>query len=260
MLKYNKNINKLILRICELASSAEEGHVPSSLSVLDIVWVIYNQILNPKLINSNSLKRDYFIMSKGHGCLAQYVVMEDKNIIKKNYLNSFCKYNSKFGGHPDSNKIKGIEASTGSLGHGFPFAAGIAYASKISKLKNRIFVLIGDGECNEGTIWETCLLAAHHKLNNLICIVDNNESTLRSLSMTNLKNKFKAFNWETAEVNGHNQYLLKKALKLKSTKPLAIIAKTIKGKGLTFMEKNQYEWHHKKIDSIVLNEIKKILK
>ena len=243
MLYHNKNLNKLIIRICELASSANEGHVPSSLSILDIVWVIYNQILNPRLINSNSFKRDYFIMSKGHGCLAQYVVMEEKNIIKSNYLDSFCKYNSKFGGHPDSNKINGIEASTGSLGHGFPFAAGIAYASKISKFKNKIFVLIGDGECNEGTIWETCMLAAHHKLNNLICIVDNN-----------------AFNWETTEVNGHNQSLLKKALKLKTRKPLAIIAKTIKGKGLPFMENNQYEWHHKKIDSNVLNKIKKILK
>jgi transketolase len=186
--------------------------------------------------------------------------LEEKNIIKKKDLNSFCKYNSRFGGHPDSNKIKSVEASTGSLGHGFPFAAGIAYASKIRKIKNRTIVLIGDGESNEGTIWETCMLAAHHKLNNLVCIVDNNQSTFRSLKMTNLKNKFKSFGWDTKEVDGHNQSLLHKAIKFKSPKPLAIIANTIKGKGLDFMEKNHYEWHHKKIDSELLEEIKKILK
>jgi transketolase len=137
MLTNYKNLNKLIIRICELASVANEGHVPSSLSVLDIIWVLYNQILNQKLLKSNSVKRDYFIMSKGHGCLAQYVVMENKKIIKKKNLDSFCKYNSQFGGHPDSNKINGIEASTGSLGHGFPFAAGVAYANKIQKFKNK---------------------------------------------------------------------------------------------------------------------------
>jgi transketolase len=255
----NKDLKKLIIRICELSCSSNEGHVPSALSILDIVWVVYNKILNQKLLGLNSYKRDYFILSKGHGCLAQYVVLEDKKIIKTKDLNSFCKYNSKFGGHPDSNKIKGVEASTGSLGHGFPFAAGIAYANKIRKIKNRTIVLVGDGESNEGTVWETCMLAAHHKLNNLVCIIDNNQSTLRSLKMTNLKNKFKSFDWETKEVDGHNQSLLYKAIKFKSAKPLAIIANTTKGKGLDFMEKNHYEWHHKKIDSELLNEIKKKL-
>ena len=122
-----------------------------------------------------------------------------------------------------------------------------------------MFVLVGDGECNEGTIWETCMLASHHKLNNLICIIDNNKSTLRSLNVTDLKKKFKAFGWAATEINGHNHFLLKKAMQFKSSKPLAIIANTIKGKGLTFMENNHYEWHHKKIDSDLLIKIKEIL-
>jgi transketolase len=119
-----KILNKLIYRITEVACNAAEGHVPSALSILDIVWVVYNNFINVNLIKNNSKKRDIFILSKGHGCLAQYAVLEEKGVFPKNFLDSFCKYNSKFGGHPDANKIKGIECSTGSLGHGFPFAAG----------------------------------------------------------------------------------------------------------------------------------------
>ena len=251
-----KKIRKLLtLRVAELSEKAQEGHVPSALSILDIVWVIYNNFLDINLIKKKSFKRDFFILSKGHGCLAQYVVLERKNFFGKKILNSFCKYKSKFGGHPDSNKINGVECSTGSLGHGFPFAAGIAYGNKLKKIKSKVIALIGDGECNEGSVWETCLIASHQKLENLICIVDKNNSTDRALKIDSIKKKFLAFGWDAIEINGHSENQIFNALSKKSKKPLAIIAHTIKGKGIKFMENNP-EWHHKSINSDLLKKIK----
>ena len=245
---------KLISRIAELSLIGKEGHVPSALSILDIIWVIYNKIININLLKRRSRKRDFFILSKGHGCLAQYVVLEKKGIISKKDLNTFCKYKSNFGGHPDSNKIEGIECSTGSLGHGFPFAAGVAYGNKLLNIKSKVITLVGDGECNEGSIWETCMIASHHKLNNLICIVDKNKSSDRALKIDDLKSKFKSFGWLAVNIDGHSQKEIFKALNIKSKKPLAIIANTIKGKGINFMENNP-EWHHKNLNQDLFNQI-----
>jgi len=245
---------KLISRIAELSVIGKEGHVPSALSILDIVWVIYNKIININLLKRRSRKRDFFILSKGHGCLAQYVVLEKKGIIFKKDLNTFCKYKSNFGGHPDSNKIEGIECSTGSLGHGFPFAAGVAYGNKLLNIKSKVITLVGDGECNEGSIWETAMIASHHKLNNLICIVDKNKSSDRALKIDDLKSKFKSFGWHAINIDGHSQKEIFKALNIKSKKPIAIIANTIKGKGINFMENNP-EWHHKNLNQDLLNQI-----
>jgi len=248
-------LNNLRIRICELAAKGGEGHVPSALSVLDIVWVIYDKFIDLKKVNNSKIDREHFIMSKGHGCLAQYVVLEEKKLVKKKNLDTYLSFNSQFGGHPDHNKIKGVEASTGSLGHGFPIAAGIAYAKKLLKLDSKVFCLVGDGECNEGTIWETCLLASNYKLNNLVCIIDKNLSSDRAIKIDDITKKFKSFNWETIVVDGHNQTLLKKVLKKKMKKPIAIIANTIKGKGIDFMEKSPHEWHHKKISLETLKKI-----
>ena len=245
---------KLISRIAELSVIGKEGHVPSALSILDIIWVIYNKIININLLKRRSRKRDFFILSKGHGCLAQYVVLEKKGIISKKNLNTFCKYKSNFGGHPDSNKIEGIECSTGSLGHGFPFAAGVAYGNKLLNIKSKVITLVGDGECNEGSIWETCMIASHHKLNNLICIVDKNKSSDRALKIDDLKSKFKSFGWLAVNIDGHSQKEIFKALNIKSRKPLAIIANTIKGKGINFMENNP-EWHHKNLNQDLFKQI-----
>ena len=245
---------KLISRIAELSLIGKEGHVPSALSILDIIWVIYNKIININLLKRRSRKRDFFILSKGHGCLAQYVVLEKKGIISKKDLNTFCKYKSNFGGHPDSNKIEGIECSTGSLGHGFPFAAGVAYGNKLLNIKSKVITLVGDGECNEGSIWETAMIASHHKLNNLICIVDKNKSSDRALKIDDLKSKFKSFGWRAVNIDGHSQKEIFKALNIKSKKPLAIIANTIKGKGINFMENNP-EWHHKNLNQDLFNQI-----
>ena len=246
--------NNLISRMAELSYKAKEGHIPSALSILDIIWVIYDKIVNINLIKRVSQKRDYFILSKGHGCLAHYVILEKKGIISKRDLNTFCKYKSNFGGHPDSTKIKGVECSTGSLGHGFPFAAGVAYGNKLLNIKSKIIALIGDGECNEGSIWETCMIASHHKLNNLICIVDKNKSTDRALNIDNLKSKFKSFGWYAIDINGHSHKEIFSAINIKSKKPLAIIAHTTKGRGVNFMENNP-EWHHKTLSKNLLNQI-----
>jgi len=243
-------VNKLILKIIRLAFIGQEGHVPSALSILDLIDTVYK-----KYITKNKLNK--FVLSKGHGSLALYVVLEKYKIIKN--VNTFCSYFSKYGGHPDKNKIKGVESSTGSLGHGFPFASGMALGKKIKKENGKVFVLIGDGECNEGSIWETCLIANHHKLNNLICIIDHNKSTNRALIVDDLRKKFISFGWDAFTINGHNEKLLLKTIKKQKKKPLAIIAKTIKGKGVSFMENNP-EWHHKKIDKETLKRISISLK
>lgn len=249
MAKNKLETDKLIYRILTLASKGGEGHVPSSLSILDIIDTLYE-----KFITKN--KSNKFVLSKGHGCLAFYVVLEKHSIIKN--LDTFCSFNSNFGGHPDKNKIKGVESSTGSLGHGFPFACGAALAKKIKNEKGKIFSLIGDGECNEGTIWESLLIASHHNLDNLICIIDKNKSTDRSLKIDDLKNKLISFNWDCFVINGHSKKALLTSISKQKKKPLAIIANTIKGKGVTFMENNP-EWHHKKVDKETIKKFELIL-
>ena len=237
-------MNKSILRILKLAQKGKEGHVPSSLSILDIIETLYKNFITKN-------KFDKFVLSKGHGSLALYVVLEKYKITKN--LDTFCSFKSNFGGHPDKNKIRGVESSTGSLGHGFPFASGIALAKKIKNQKGKVFCLIGDGECNEGTIWETCMIASHHKLDNLICIIDKNKSTDRALIVDDLKKKFSAFGWDAHVINGHKESLLIKTINKQKKRPLVIIANTTKGKGVFFMENNP-EWHHKKIDDQAINK------
>ena len=240
-----KKINQdIILKILKTAKNGGEGHVPSSLSILNILEVLYAHY-----IKKNGHNR--FILSKGHGCISLYAILEKYKFIKN--IDTFCKFNSNFGGHPDSNKINGVETSTGSLGHGFPFSIGLAMAKKIKNEQGKIITLIGDGECNEGTIWESCLLASHHNLDNLICIIDHNRSTNRALKVDDLNKKFLSFGWQTLSIDGHNKNQIYRALKKQKRKPLAIIANTIKGKGIKFMENNP-EWHHKKIDNKIIEK------
>lgn len=245
MKKPKENMFHLKESILRIATRSKEGHLASSFSILDILWVLYDKILffNPR--NPQDTKRDFFVLSKGHASLGLYVVLEKKEIINKKTLNSFCEYDSLLGGHPDRNKVPGVEASTGSLGHGMPIAVGIAMGLKIQNSKQRVFVLIGDGECNEGTIWESFLLASHHKLDNLCCIIDYNHSSDRALSLDKMEDKFKSFGWKCITIDGHNHNEIEKSLNTKhSNQPLAIIANTIKGFGIKTMENNP-EWHHK---------------
>ena len=228
----NLTKQKLIKRILELCYSNKEGHIPSSLSVLDILYSIYK----------NKTDHDRFVLSKGHASLGLYVILENFGLLQED-LNTFCKFNSIFGGHPTI-KISNVEASTGSLGHGMPMALGMAIAKKIKNEDGNIYVLIGDGECNEGTIWETALLAHHHKLNNLYCLLDHNHSTDRALDIGNVLAKFQSFGWDCIEIDGHSTEDIKKAIQIKSNKPVFILCNTIKGKDCSVMENNP-EWHHK---------------
>jgi len=249
-------LNKMKRSIVNAAVNAGEGHIASAFSILDILWILYDRILNLSSIRSRSLERERFILSKGHASMALYAVLAEKGFISLSELeNNFCKFSGILGGHPDANKIPGIEASTGSLGHGLPIAVGIALGYKIKSIHQRVFALVGDGECNEGTIWESALLASQHDLNNLCCIVDYNHSTDRALSLNNLASKFESFGWATCVINGHeHQEILNALKKTDSLKPIAIIANTIKGKGCQRME-NEPAWHHRAPNKIELSEI-----
>jgi len=238
----NKNLNELKKQIVQASFYASEGHIASAFSILDIIWVLYDKVMS---IDEKSKNNDRFILSKGHASLALYVVLANKGFFPSDELYTFCKYNSRLGGHPDCNKIPGVEASTGSLGHGFPIAVGIAMGSRIQKISNRIFCLIGDGECNEGTIWEAALLATNHQLSNLCCIVDFNHSTDRALQLGDLSEKFKSFGWLVITIAGHDHDAIEKALRnTQKEKPLLIIAETTKGNGVKRME-NEPAWHHR---------------
>tara|TARA_R110002074_G_scaffold361001_2_gene533982 strand:+ start:6910 stop:7668 length:759 start_codon:yes stop_codon:yes gene_type:complete len=230
-----KNLRKKILKTSFLNQA---GHIPSAFSILEIVFLIYKEYLSDD---------DVFVLSKGHGCLALYAVFLDMGYISEEEFLSFTQYDSKLGGHPHRNKHEKIYASTGSLGHGLPICVGSALAKKISRSSGKIFCLIGDGECNEGTTWEAAMVAENLSLDNLICIVDNNNSQIRSLPTNNIASKFTAFGWNTIEVqDGHNIQEISQAIAqaMDTNKPVCIICNTIKGKGVKDMENNMFEWHH----------------
>jgi len=231
-----KSIIKKIIDICYIN---KEGHLGSSLSVLDILYVLYKNYIK----NITSKNRNRLILSKGHSVLGFYVILNEFNLLNED-INNFCKFDSNIGGHP-SDKLKGVEVSTGSLGHGLPVGIGMAMSYKIQNYNNQIYVIVGDGEMNEGSIWEALLLAPQHNLNNITCILDYNRSNDRALKIDNIQNKLKAFNWHCIEIDGHDHAQIHEALDYKhDNKPTFIIANTVKGKGIHFMENNP-EWHHK---------------
>ena len=226
---------KLASNIIKNAYLNKEGHIGSSLSILDALICLFDKILKDD---------DEFILSKGHASLGLYAVYLEKEYITEYEFFSFCKFDSKLGGHPSSQKIKKVKISTGSLGHGLPFSVGLALAKKIKGETGNIYCLIGDGEANEGTVWESVLLAGSLGLNNLICLMDFNGSGERAVRLNTCIDKFKAFNWETDSVNGHCSASIEATLQQKSNTPKFIELLTIKGKGCRIMESNP-EWHHK---------------
>jgi transketolase len=242
-MKKLSDIDILRYEIAKAAARSKEGHIASAYSILDILWVLYKNVI--KLSKDEAGVEDKFILSKGHASLALYAIFLAMDIIDLEEFQTFGDYDSRLGGHPDSNKMREISASTGSLGHGLPICVGMAMALKINQQSGRIFCLVGDGECNEGAIWEAALLAAHHKLQNLFCIVDFNHSTDRALELGDLSGKFSAFGWDVIQIDGHNHVEILNALQKKSQeKPVAIIAETIKGKGVKMMEGDP-SWHHR---------------
>ncbi len=238
------------------AYSSQCSHLGSNLSIVEILTVLYNQFLKSK--------KHSFILSKGHACLALYCVLKEKKYITSKMLNSFGKNDSILMSHT-SHKVNGIELSTGSLGHGLPVASGIALANKIKKNKNnKTFVLLSDGELDEGSNWEALLFSTHHKLNNLVIIIDYNKIqsiglVKKTLNLEPISKKFKSFGCKTISINGHNYNEIVSAINIKSSKPLVIIANTVKGKGVKFME-NSVRWHYKPLDKESFQKAINILK
>ena len=258
MKETNKNINHLNL-VCKkirksildtsLAAGASSSHFGGSLSTVEILVTLFEKILNFKSNEPLWENRDRFILSKGHACLGYYSMLAEKGFFSKDSLNLFEKNDSFLLGHPVINKKKGIEFSNGSLGMGLSLGIGVALAAKIRNKNFKTYVLIGDGECNEGSVWEAAMSAPHFQLKNLTAILDNNNlqqtgSNKEIMSSSNLEKKWTSFNWHTITVDGHNTDELEKAFNVESNKPKLILAKTIKGKGFKFSENNN-EWHHK---------------
>lgn len=222
---------------------SKASHIGSCLSVVDILTVAYIE-----KFSSPSVENYDVILSKGHAAAALYATLSALG--KLNYsLDSYCKDSSPLYGHVNHHASKHIPLSTGSLGHGLPFAVGVALAKKINGIQGKTLVIISDGECNEGTTWESALLANHHNLSNLIVIIDRNGiqslgDTENVLQLESLIDKWKSFGWATIEIDGHNISQIKEEISQNMDKPLCLIAKTIKGKGVDFME-NELAWHYK---------------
>ena len=263
MKKLQSLSRKLRYKICEMSFKAKAAHLASSLSCIDLIISIYfgNMFkFNTSKANSN----DRFVLSKGHAAAALYSVLAEKKIIPKSKLSQYAKNNSNYEEHPNF-KIKGIDCSTGSLGHGLSFGIGISISKNLLNKKGNILVLMSDGECNEGSVWEAAGFATAQNLSNLIVLIDSNnwQATGRSNEIFggDLKKKWNAFGWKTLSINGHNYFQILRSLKIakKSKKPCAIIANTVKGKGIKFMEDDN-NWHYRIPKQDELKYIKKILK
>ncbi len=235
----------------EALEGGERGHIGSTMSLIEIFRVLFDNFLHFDPENPNLPDRDRLILSKGHGCIALYALLADKGFFPAEHLQTFCRFDSILGGHPERSHVPGVEASTGSLGHGLSVGVGMAWAARIREQKNRVVVVVGDGELDEGSIWEAALAAGHHQLDNLTVVVDFNG--LQSYGPVNeiwrlepLGAKWEAFGFDASEVDGHNVSQLEEALCAVSGsgKPRAIIARTVKGKGIGFAENNP-SWHHK---------------
>lgn len=232
-----KELKKLRSEIIKLSHQKKSGHIPSAFSILEALEALYGNVL---------IDGDEFILSKGHGSLALYAILMRYGHITYEEFLSYAEFNSNLGGHPDRNKIKKVFASTGSLGHGLPIAVGVALSRKIQNKPGKIYCLVGDGECNEGTVWESAMLASKLKLDNLICIVDFNNSQIRSLPLEQIESKFVSFGWESSFVeDGHNVDNIALSLKEKSSKPLCVVLRTIKGYGLESLQNDMFSWHHR---------------
>ena len=249
-----------------MAYEAGSSHVGTALSMIDILTVLYFKFLNINPKEPYKEDRDIFILSKGHGASGLYSVLAERGFFDKSLLGQYDKDGSKLGGHPKKNSVPGIEASTGSLGHGLPIACGIALSSKHSDIKRKIVVLMGDGECNEGAVWEAAMFAASRKLDNLIAIVDHNK--LQGLGrvqeitgLTPLKEKWEAFGWNVLVIDGHNYGEIERSLETASLAfdiPTVILANTVKGKGISFME-DKLEWHYRSPNEELWNKALKEL-
>jgi transketolase len=244
----SKELRRHLVRMVKVD---RRGHIGSALSLFEILRVLYDDVLRFDVKNPSWPERDRCILSKGHGCIALYAVLADKGFFPMEEFDRFCRKDGILGGHPEYGKVPGVEASTGALGHGLPIGLGMALAARAQKRDSRVFVVMGDGETNEGSVWEAALCIGKHKVSNLTAIIDYNK--IQSAGYTRdiqtlepIMDKWRAFNFETVEVDGHDVAALQKVFKslpLNADKPTAVICHTVKGKGFSFAE-NEPKWHH----------------
>jgi transketolase len=226
--------------------------VGSAYSLIEILRVLYDDVLHFDPARPDWKNRDRCILSKGHGCLALYAILADKGFFPANEMTKFCAADGILGGHPDANKVPGVEASTGALGHGLSIGIGFALHARGVGSDARIFIVLGDGECNEGSIWEAALSAGKHRLTNLTAIIDYNKhqsyaSTREVQDLEPFADKWRSFGFAVREVDGHDVPALRdvfRSLPFEADRPNAVICHTIKGKGVAFAENNM-QWHHK---------------
>jgi len=245
----SRYLRRLVVRALD---GGGRGHVGSSMSLIEILRVLYDDVVRFRPSEPKWPDRDRMILSKGHGCLALYVMLADKGFISADTLDTFCHRDSILGGHPEAGKIPGVEASTGALGHGLSVGLGMALAVRAQKRDSRVFVVMGDGEINEGSVWEAAMCAGKHRVANLTAIIDYNKiqsagPTREIQDLEPLVDKWRAFGFVPREVDGHDVTALRtvfRQLPFAADKPSAIICHTVKGKGIPFAE-NDPNWHHK---------------
>ena len=259
------NIRKRILDMS--LESGASTHLGGGLSIVEILTYLYAHELNYNLTNPTWESRDRFILSKGHGVLGFYATLREYNFLSEKQIKTFMKNESELIAHPIMNPSNGIESSNGSLGHGLSFGVGLAWAAKYKLEKNRVFVLLGDGECNEGSIWEAAMSASQLGLDNLIAIVDinglqNDGLTSEILDPGKMELKWQSFGWDNYLIDGNSLYDIHRVFSTikPNAKPVVILANTVKGKGVDFMENNN-RWHHNRLtktqyDSAIVSLIK----
>ena len=242
--------------VLDMAYAGSAVHIACAFSIIEILAVLYRSHLRYPDNNPNSALRDYLVLSKGHGVMAQYACMKDLGWLSQNAFDNYFADESHLKGLSDS-RIPGLEVTSGSLGHGFSVGVGLALAAKLKKTDQKVFVVVGDGEINEGPIWEGALFAAHHQLNNFMVIVDDNGfqamgPTKDILDLASIEKKFTSFGFDAISVDGHDEAALDAAIQTLMQRnfhqPKALIAKTIKGKGVPFMENNN-AWHYTRLNA-----------
>lgn len=257
-------LRELVLRALE---GGDRGHIGSSLSPLEVLRVLYDRILRHDPVRPDWPERDRCVLSKGHGCLALYALLADHGYFPMAELDTFCLPGSRLGGHPERGKVPGVEASTGALGHGLSIGVGLALAARMQRRDSRVFVIMGDGEINEGSVWEAAMSASKHRLGHLVAIVDYNKiqsagATRDIVDLEPLADKWCAFGFAVEEVNGHDVEALEALfgrIDPSGERPTAVIAHTIKGKGIAFAE-NDPNWHHKaKLGEKLASELRQAL-
>ncbi len=249
-----KIANRIRADICKMMSYSKSSHIGSALSIVDILKVLYFDLMNIQKIKDHAQDRDVFILSKGHASAALYSVLAQAGIIEKELLNSYYIDGGILPGHLDMTVAKGIEVSAGSLGHGPGLGLGIAIGKLKKGLGGHVYVLVGDGECNEGSVWESIMLAGTLKVHNYTLIIDNNRLQGMGgdiINQNNLAERLKTFGLNVVEIDGHDEKAIKDAL-INCSGPAAIVANTIKGKGVSFME-GEFIWHYKSPDPTQLN-------